>query len=98
MGEIRFDPVSQQTTFILKKEMDDQGRRWALSLDLEPVSRTLGILAQKKKETTMKLTTMIDTRVTCVAKNYKVDEKTKQLMFSDVDRKAVMEIEAPPLD
>ena len=46
----------------------------------------------------MKLTTMIDQRVTCIVKNYKVDEKTKQMMFEDLERKAVMEIEAPPLD
>ena len=46
----------------------------------------------------MKLTTMIDQRVTCIVKNYKVDEKTKQIMFEDLERKAVMEIEAPPLD
>ena len=49
MGEIRVDPVTKQTTFIMKKEVDDQGRRWALSLDLEPVTRTFGILTQKKK-------------------------------------------------
>jgi hypothetical protein len=58
----------------------------------------MGILAQKKKESSMKLTTMIDQRVTCIVKNYKVDDKTKQIMFENLERKAVMEIEAPPLD
>ena len=92
------DPVTKQTTFIMKKEVDDQGRRWALSLDLEPVTRTFGILTQKKKGSEMKLTTMIDARVTCMAKNYKVDEKVKQMMFTDVNKKATLEIDAPPLD
>ena len=44
VGEIRVDPEFNQTTFIMKKEMDDQGRRWAMSLDLEPVPKTFGIL------------------------------------------------------
>ena len=46
----------------------------------------------------MKLTTMIDVRVTGVAKNYKVDDKTKQTMMTDTSKKAALEIEAPPLD
>ena len=80
----------------MKREIDTEGRRWAMSLDLEPVPRTFGILQQNK--TSIKLTTMIDTRVTCVAKNYKVDEKVKELMLTDVNKKSIMEIDAPPLD
>ena len=41
---------------------------------------------------------MIDSRVTCVAKNYKVDEKIKEQMFTDINKKSTMEIDAPPLD
>ena len=41
---------------------------------------------------------MLDTRVTCVAKNYKVDEKVKELMFTDIYKKSTLEIDAPPLD
>ena len=96
MGEIRVDPLSNQTTFVMKREIDTEGRRWAMSLDLEPVPRTFGILQQNKSS--IKLTTMIDTRVTCVAKNYKVDEKVKELMLTDVNKKSIMEIDAPPLD
>lgn len=41
---------------------------------------------------------MVDARVTCLAKNYKIDEQVKQNMFEDVGRRQVMEFEAPPLD
>ena len=98
VGDIRFDPDTRQTTFVFRKETDPLAQRWALTLDFEPIPRTMGILAQKKKESSMKLTTMIDQRVTCIVKNYKVDEKIKQIMFENLERKAVMEIEAPPLD
>ena len=99
VGEIRLDPVTEKATLIMRKEMDNLGRRWALNLDVEPVSnKTLGIIAENKKHQSMKLTTMIDSRVTCIAKNYKVDELIRQNMMTDDHRRAVMEFEAPPLD
>ncbi len=50
VGEIRLDPVTEKATLIMRKEMDHQARRWALNLDVEPVSnKTLGIIAENKK-------------------------------------------------
>ena len=98
VGEIRIDPETKQSTFLMRKDIDEDGRRWAMSMDIEPVNKTFGIITQKKKATEMKLTTMIDARVTCLAKNYKVDERVKQIMLNDVNKKTVLEIDAPPLD
>ena len=47
----------------------------------------------------MKLQTMIDKRVTCIAKNYKVDHETK-LSINQMDKSGIKLFEAPtdPLD
>ena len=56
----------------------------------------MGVVSQKDK--TMKLTAMVDARVTCVPKNFKVDGVTKQRMLNDKNRQSVLEFEAPTLD
>ncbi len=56
----------------MHKSTDPCNRRWALNLEIEPLPRTSGVIAQKQNE--LKLTTMVDARVTCIAKNYKVDD------------------------
>ena len=59
----------------------------------------MGIMTESRTLGTLKLQTMVDSRVACIAKNYSVDELTK-LRINQMDKKATMPYEAPsdPLD
>jgi len=94
IGEIRID--EGKATLLMNKSTDPCNRRWALNLEIELLPRTSGVIAQKQNE--LKLTTMVDARVTCIAKNYKVDDNQRKKLLEDVGRKQTMEFEAPPLD
>ena len=65
----------------------------------EKANRTMGVISETKKDGQMKLQTMIDKRVTCIAKNYKVDYETK-LSINQMDKGGIKLFEAPtdPLD
>jgi hypothetical protein len=41
---------------------------------------------------------MIDQRVVCIAKNYRVDEATRADMFTDNNKRAALEIDATDTD
>jgi|LakMenE18May11ns_1017448.scaffolds.fasta_scaffold9257022_1 hypothetical protein len=41
---------------------------------------------------------MVNKKVMCVAKNYKLDSKLKESMIEDADRRKTLEFEAPPID
>ena len=83
----------------MRKETDDQGRRWLLKLETESLnSRQLGVIAELPQKNILKLTTMVNKRVMCIAKNYKMDSKVKENMMTDTNRRQTMEFEAPPID
>ena len=95
IGEIRMD--QNQATLIMHKSCDLGQKRWALNLDVQPLkTKSLGLVAETKQG--MKLTSLFDAKITCVAKHYKVDEKQKEAFMTDNQRKQTLEIEAPTLD
>ena len=102
LGEVRVDPATNSASLILKKDLDEVNRkRWCMKLDVaeEKANQTMGVISETKKDGQMKLQTMIDKRVTCIAKNYKVDYETK-LSINQMDKGGIKLFEAPtdPLD
>ena len=51
-------------------------------MDVQPLkTKSLGLVAETKQA--MKLTSLFDAKITCVAKHYKVDEKQKEAFMTD---------------
>ena len=104
LGEVRFDPNTNQGSLLIRRELDPQKKRWVMRLDIKeeeenkPCS-TMGIMTESRTNGTLKLQTMVDSRVACIAKNYSIDEKTK-LSINDMDKQKTMEYDVPndPLD
>ena len=60
----------------------------------------MGIMTESRQNTAnIKLQTMVDARVACIAKNYSVDEQTK-LAINAMDKQGTLSFDAPndPLD
>ena len=54
----------------------------------------MGIMTESHTTGNLKLQTMVDHKVNCIAKNYSVDEKT-HLMMNQLDKKGTIAFNAP---
>lgn len=61
-------------------------------------AKSHGVVTEYSRTNKYKLQTMIDQRVVCIAKNYRVDEATHADMFSDKNKRSVLEIDAKDAD
>ena len=101
IGEIRFDHSSQQGSLLVRRELDPNNKRWNLKMDLganpagthEPILN-MGIMTESRSSGVIKLQAMVDKKITCIAKNYSVDEETKAGL-QKLDQAMTATIDAP---
>ena len=84
-------------SLVFKKDLDAENRkRWCLKLDMaeEKADKSLGVISENKESGQMKLQTMVDHKVSCIAKNYRVDNETK-LSINQMDKSGIKLYDAP---
>lgn len=81
----------------MAREHDLLKRRWVLKMDIlsEDPSRNIGIVTESvQNNANLKLHSMIDKKVTCIAKNYHVDEE-RNLEKQDKNKLQTKNIDFP---
>lgn len=88
----------------MRREHDPQKKRWNLKLEVQDADDleqclTMGIMTESMGSGALKLQTMVDKKVKCIAKNYSVDEETKA-GITMTDKQGTLSFDAPndPLD
>lgn len=84
----------------MRRELDPQKKRWIMRMNIcEENCATMGIMTESLAHGSLKLQTMIDARIACIAKNYTVDEQT-MLAINSLDKQSTKSYDAPdnPLD
>ena len=87
---------------MFSRDHDPKKKRWNLKLDVLDEERqclTMGIMTESKTTSALKLQTMVDKRVSCIAKNYILDDETRACL-NLMHKQGTVSFEAPnePLD
>lgn len=61
----------------MKRELDPNKKRWMMKMNINEdatAAQTMGIMTEGRATNNCKLQAMVDHKVSCIAKNYTVDD------------------------